>query len=278
VPEEPLRIMAIGAHPPDVISRAGGTLARHARRGDVAIAVSLTDGVRHLNKALAAHRRIDDEAIANVARTKHAEMEEACQILGVRHLRYLGLRESPLATDMAALRAVSDVIREFRPDVLLTHHPEETYLSGHIDHGAAGDLVLRAYMLAMELGFESQYLPWSVNRVLLFDAAGSPMEGPGIAHMGRPTVWVDISDVIDGKRGAILAMGKTMGYTPASVEASITRTQGREQLAGVDYAEGFCELHTPVVDYLERRTKGRWVGVVESSAWEGLDLWPLLKT
>jgi len=136
--------MAIGAHPPDIISRAGGTLAKHARRGDIAMAVSLTDGVRHLNKALAWHRRIDEVALAQVAQTKHAEMEAACQALGIVETRYLGLRESPLAVDQAGLRAVSDVIRELRPDILLTHHTQETYLSGHIDHGAAGELVLRA--------------------------------------------------------------------------------------------------------------------------------------
>ena len=45
---EPLRIMAFGAHPPDIIFHAGGTLAKHAARGDEVMAVSLTDGTRHL--------------------------------------------------------------------------------------------------------------------------------------------------------------------------------------------------------------------------------------
>jgi len=266
--------MAVGAHPPDIISRAGGTLAKHARRGDIVMAVSLTDGTRHLNGALAPYRVIDTEALGRLAEVKRMEMDAACQALGVQHARYLGLRDSPLATDTEALRAVSDAIRAFRPDVLFCHHPQETILSGHADHGDAGDLTLRAYMAAMELGFESKLLPWVVNRIYLFDAAGNNMDGPGVGHLPRATVFVDIGDAIEAKKQALLAIGPTMGYTRESVEAGLAQSKGRDQLSGVDYAEGFCELHTPVVDFVERRAKGRWVSIKQPTTWEGLTLWP----
>jgi LmbE family N-acetylglucosaminyl deacetylase len=270
---EPLRIMAVGAHPPDIIARAGGTLAKHARRGDIVAAVSLTDGTRHMNGSLAPYGVINAEAVAKLGEHKREEMRAACAALGVQETVFLGLRDSPLARDVAALRALSDAIRQFRPDVVFTHHPQETALSGHVDHGDAGDLTLRAYMLAMELGFESRLPPWVVNSIYLFDAAGVNMDGPGVGHLPRATLFVDISEVVAAKKAAMLEM-PSMGYTSESVDAMLAQAKGREQLSGVAHAEGFCELHTPVVDYVERRTKGRWVSIAQRTEWQGLTLWP----
>jgi len=271
---EPLRILAIGAHPPDIIARAGGTLAKHARRGDIVMAAALTDGVRHMNSLLAEHRVVGPAAIAAVAQQKRAEMQAAAQALGIQHVRFLGLRESPLVPHLEALHAVTDLIREFRPDVIFCHHPQETILSGHPDHGPAGELALSAYMLAMELGFESRLPPWVVNNVYLFDSNSQDMEGPGLGHLPRATVYVDITEVIEAKRQALLALGPAMGYTPDSVAALMAQLKGREGLTGVDYAEGFCDLHTPVLDYVERRRKGRWVSVKQPTDYEHLTLWP----
>ena len=272
--QEPMRVMAFGAHPPDVVSRAGGTLAKHTRRGDIVMAVSLTDGVRHMNPSLSLFPVVGPEAVEKVAEIKREEMKEACQALGVQNVRCLGLRDSPFSVDHATLRVLSDTIREFRPDIILTHHPEETYLTGHNDHGDAGDAVLRAYMLAMELGFESQYLPFVANNVYTFDAGLINLNGPGLGHMGQPTIFVDISEVIEAKKRALLALGRTMPYTEESVDRTLAKTWGREGIAGADYVEGFCAIHTPVVDYLERRTKGRWLLGPQPKEWESLTLWP----
>jgi N-acetylglucosamine malate deacetylase 1 len=274
MPQDPLRIMAFGAHPPDVVGRAGGTLAKHARRGDIVMAACLTDGVRHMNPALARAPVVGPEAVAQVAEIKRAEMVAACRALGVQHLRFLDLRDSPLPVDQTSLRAVSDLIREFRPDIILTHHPEETYLTGHPDHGAAGDLVLRAYMMAMELGFESHLLPLVVNNLYTYEGGLGNLDGPGLAHVGRPTLLVDISEVIEAKKQALLALGATMRYNEESVARSLAQTRGREGIVGAEYVEGFCALHTPIVDYLERRSKGRWLPGPQPPEWQALSLWP----
>ena len=275
---EPLQIMAFGAHPPDIIQRAGGTLAKHARRGDVTVAVALTDGASHMNRPLATHQVIGPEAVEKVAQMKRAEMEKACQALGVQHVRFLGLRDGLLNVDEDALHAISDVIREFRPDVILTHHPQEIVpLTGHPDHADAGDVVIRAYLIACELGFESRYLPHMANSVYLYAMTPTISGGPALAALGisaNPTLYVDISEVIEAKKEALLACGPTMGYTPETVAANMARSKGREQLTGVDYAEGFCALHTPVLEYLERRTKGRWLPRPQPEAWQSLVLWP----
>ena len=45
-PDEPLRILSIGAHPADVFDQCAGTLAHHAERGDYIACLSLTHGAR----------------------------------------------------------------------------------------------------------------------------------------------------------------------------------------------------------------------------------------
>jgi N-acetylglucosamine malate deacetylase 1 len=268
---QPLCIMAFGGHPPDVIGSAGGTLAKHARRGDVTVAVSLTDGTRHMNPSLSKHHVVGAEAIAQVAQVKRAEMERACEALGVQHVRFLGLRDSPLEVSAETLHAISDVIREFRPDVILTHHPDETHLTGHPDHGDAGRAVLRGYMLAIELGFESQRIPFFANSVYTY-ASGSTT-CPGLGHLPDPMVYVDISDVIEAKKNALLAE-VTMGHTEEAMSHWMAAQKGREGLLGVQYAEGFLPIHAQVIDYFERRTKGRWIFGAHPREWDTLSLWP----
>jgi len=268
----PLCIMAFGAHPPDIIFNAGGTLAKHAGRGDEVIAVCLTDGTRHL-QVLGRQPVIGPEAIRKLAGEKRDEMQLACQAMGVQHVRFLGLRDSPLEISQANLRAVSDVIRKFEPDVILSHHPQETFLTGHTDHGDAGNLVMRGFMMAFELGFESYHLPHMANSVYLY-ALRPGTEGPDLAPMATPALYVDISDVIEAKKQALLAIAPTMGMTEESIDASIAAGKGKDKLTHVDHAEGFYPLHTPVIDYFERRTKGRWLHWSRPADWDTLELWP----
>jgi len=64
-----------------------------------------------------------------------------------------------------------------------------------------------------------------------------------------------------------------MGMTEESIDASIARSRGQEELTNADYSESFHALHTPVVDYFERRTKGRWLPSSLPPEWESLQLW-----
>ena len=49
---EPLRILNIGGHPKDAILYAGGTIAKHAARGDQVCILTPTTGLSHHLKAI----------------------------------------------------------------------------------------------------------------------------------------------------------------------------------------------------------------------------------
>ena len=81
-----------------------------------------------------------------------------------------------------------------------------------------------------------------VNSIYLFDAAGINMDGPGVGHLPRATVYVDISDVVEAKKRALLALGLRWATPLESVDASLAQAKGRDQLTGVDLCRGVLRI------------------------------------
>ena len=89
--------MAVHAHPDDESSSTGGVLARYADEGITTVVVTCTngeygDGPDHVKPGEAGH---DPD---QVAKTRLAELETACQILRVTHLETLGYHDSSSGT------------------------------------------------------------------------------------------------------------------------------------------------------------------------------------
>lgn len=92
------------AHPDDAEIWCGGTLAIHARHGEVIVMTSSKDPVR---------RR---------------EAEIGARILGAR----------PFVLERLSKRAVLETIKQLRPTILVTHRLDDT----HPDHRAAAEITL----------------------------------------------------------------------------------------------------------------------------------------
>ncbi len=122
--------MVIVAHPDDESFGVAGTLARYAGRGVVTCVVSATRGEAGELKGMAL------EPGQSLADLREEELRCACQRLGVQHLRFLGYRDGTLdqVDEEEAVGRLVRVIRELRPDVLITFGPEGIY--GHPDHVA----------------------------------------------------------------------------------------------------------------------------------------------
>ena len=93
-------------------------------------------------------------------------------------------------------------------------------------------------------------------------ACGPATEGPDLAPMAQPTLYVDISDAIEAKKQAMLAIAPSMGMTEASIDAGIARSKGQDELTHVDHAESFHALHTPVIDLLRAAHQGPLAALV----------------
>jgi LmbE family N-acetylglucosaminyl deacetylase len=138
-----LTILAIFAHPDDEIG-VGSTLARYSDRGVRTVLVCATRGE-------AATIFCDGCATReNLAQVRTAELECACQHIGIRELRWLDWPDGGVK-DLPRREAIGQIVRQIRdvrPDVILTHPEHGLY--PHPDHLAIWEMVREAFTLAAD--------------------------------------------------------------------------------------------------------------------------------
>ena len=245
-----MKILAIGAHPADCVDLAGGTLAIHAERGDEVVVVALTDGlyghtkdINHFNHKTALKRK--------VLELKHDEFLKAVSIIGGRTGMLVGWVDEPLTISRAEIYTIVDVIRTEKPDIVITHHPNEY---SHFDHAECGKAVCRALKAAIKLPTEAR---WWVSMVYFFAVQFRP-EASRLGYLPQaPDLLVDIGAVVEQKIDAMMCF-VTQGlndrdYLCGRVD-SFESEMGRAD--GLHYSEGFT-FYYPLKTYglLENRTK-----------------------
>lgn len=175
--ETPLRILVVGAHPDDCEITCGGTATLYRQAGHVVKFVSVTNGE-------AGHHEIfGDELIA----IRRAEAKAAADTQGIES-EILDFRDGQLQPTIEARNVLIRLIREFNPDLVLTHRPNDY----HPDHRYTSQLVCdAAYMVTV---------PPVVPEVPAL------RDNPAIAYVAdnfqkpapfEPTVVVDISSTIE---------------------------------------------------------------------------------
>jgi mycothiol S-conjugate amidase len=176
---EPLRLMAVHAHPDDESSKGAATMARYVREGVEVLVCTLTGGERGdiLNPAMER-----PEVRANLAAVRRAEMDRAREILGVRQ-QFLGFVDSglpegdplpPLPDGCFALeplesaaRPLVQAVREFRPHVLLTYDENGGY--PHPDHIKCHQVSVEAFEAAADPDrYQGCGEPWQPLKLYYF--------------------------------------------------------------------------------------------------------------
>ena len=123
-----MRVLAVGAHPDDLEILCAGTLARYKQAGHEVI-------MAHACNGDCGHFVIPPEELA---RQRAAEARAAAEILGAEVLTIPDMGDGDLrGDDVKARMAMVDIIRMARPDVIITHGPED-YMP---DHVAVSELV-----------------------------------------------------------------------------------------------------------------------------------------
>ncbi len=145
MPERPLTLMAVHAHPDDEAIGTGGILARYAAEGVRTVLVTCTNG--ELGDAPGGLKPDDpghDEGV--VVPLRRRELEASCEILGVAHLELLGYHDSGMEgwpqneapgsfwrTPVAEpARRLADLMGKYEPQVVVTY--DENGFYGHPDH------------------------------------------------------------------------------------------------------------------------------------------------
>ncbi|HNC98454.1 MAG TPA: protein kinase, partial [Myxococcota bacterium] len=84
--------------------------------------------------------KLENVAPSAPVEEKLAEVCNACRILGFEDVRDLGFDDDDILVTQDKIEAIADVIREVKPDVLITHHPYES--GGFKMHGTIGQCTL----------------------------------------------------------------------------------------------------------------------------------------
>ena len=187
------RLMVIGAHSADFVWRAGGACAVTTTNGGEARVVALSYGERGESGEL---WKEEGQTIENVKRVRHGEAERAAAALGAT-FESLDLGDYPLEIDGDALILISDKIRAFAPDVLITHTDTDPF---NPDHPIAYAAVNRARGLAAGAGVSSAFKTITPPVFYLFEP-----HQPELCNF-TPNTFVDITGVMEAKVKAMSEM------------------------------------------------------------------------
>ena len=130
-----LRLMVVGAHPDDAEYKAGGLAALYVALGHEVLFVSVTNGE-------SGHHRIKGPELVD---RRRAEAAEAGRRAGLTY-EVWDNPDGRLVADLPRREAMIRAIRGYKPDLLLTHRPNDY----HPDHRQTSLLVQdAAYLLTV---------------------------------------------------------------------------------------------------------------------------------
>lgn len=232
---EPRTFLHVAAHPDDLDFGCAGTTATLTRNGDRVVYCLITDG-----QAGGFDNTITRERMAEIRRE---EQTRAAKVVGVDELHFLGFADGAVEVTMELRKAISRVIRQVKPDIVVTQSPTrnlERIYSAHPDHLAAGEATLCAVYPDSRNEFAHTELmaeghePHAVPEVWLIG-------GPDANH------WVDITDAYDAKVEALLCHESQMqdpSRIPGLMREWGERLAGEGGLEAGRLAEGFRKLAT----------------------------------
>jgi N-acetyl-1-D-myo-inositol-2-amino-2-deoxy-alpha-D-glucopyranoside deacetylase len=173
--EKTLTLMAVHAHPDDEAIGTGGILAKYASMGVRTVVVYCTRGEEgDINNP----DFVFPDPDMSIEDVRMKELAEALAVLDVQSPYFLGYRDSgmagttkndnPLAFANADIEEATsrlvDIIREVKPDVIVTYNEKGVY--GHPDHIMANRVTVRAFSAAGDPGCNGgkQLAPWQAKK------------------------------------------------------------------------------------------------------------------
>jgi len=220
-----MRVLAVGAHPDDLEILCAGTLAKYAQRGDTVVMCYATNGNQ-------GHFVIQPEELGRI---RCEEARQATQVIGAEFL-WLDLPDQLVEEDMATRRKFIEMVRQARPDMVLTHHPDDYIM----DHRRVSRLVFEATFVATVAHVETGSPHHTkIAPIYYMDSLA------GVEFL--PEEYVDISDTLGAKREMLSKHQSQVQWLKEHDNIDImefmeTVARFRGLQAGVRYAEGFRRL------------------------------------
>jgi LmbE family N-acetylglucosaminyl deacetylase len=224
------RILALHAHPDDWEILAGGTLALLARAEGVHLTVAtMTAG--DCGSA--------EMGPAEISSVRKLEAATAAALLGAEYF-CAGFQDLAIFNDDPSRRRVTELLRQARPDIVLTAN----YPDYHCDHEATHLLVRDACFGVSAPNYQSGEAK-ALTRIphLYFMDSTEGIDRDG--NLLLPEFTVDVSSVIDVKRALIGCHNSQRSWLRQQhgmddyVEISAQWTAQRGLAAGFAFGEGF---------------------------------------
>lgn len=191
VRQQPLRIIAFGAHPDDAELKVGGVASLWAAEGHKVKLVAMTNGdVGHF--AMAG---------GPLAKRRKAEVAECARIFGVEN-EVVDIHDGELTPSLENRKIMSRLIREWQADIVLGHRPYDY----HPDHRYTGVLMDDSAVVVAAPFFVPDTPPTVRNPIFLYYSDDFQDPKPF-----TPTVVVSIDRAADQKWRCISAMPSQFG-------------------------------------------------------------------
>jgi LmbE family N-acetylglucosaminyl deacetylase len=132
-------VLVVTAHPDDVDFGVAGSVASFTGNGIDVVYCVVTDG-----EAGGSDRSTTRSEVALVRRD---EQRAAAARVGVSDVRFLGYPDGRVTSSLGLRRDICRVVRQVRPDLLVTQSPERQWdriYASHPDHLAAGEAAVCA--------------------------------------------------------------------------------------------------------------------------------------
>ena len=228
-------ILAIHAHPDDIETLGAGTLALLASLGHRITIVTATAGEGGATQTTP----------QETAQIRQGEAAAAAAIIGADY-RCAGFRDLAVFNDDPSRRRMTELIREARPDVVITASPVDY----HPDHEAVSVLARDACFASSVPNYRTGPAPplAAIPHLYFMDAIGGrTRDGARI----RPDFGVDIGAFLETKRRMLMAHESQAAWVArqhgiadyAGSMVSWAERRGRD--FGVRYAEGFRHYRHP---------------------------------
>ena len=252
---EQLSILSIGGHPKDPIISTGGTLAKHAARGDKVCILTPSSGMSHHLKAIDEYKA-DQEMpdMEALVKDRRRELIDAAKELGVTDVRFLGYDDEIFIIDRQIVSDIADVIGDVRPNIILTHWPYDSVPA----HAYTAQMTLLAIDAASGIRPGKPYAPVGG------DTGGNAAQIFYHVTLGRvnvletlnvriPTTIIDITDSIQQKASAMNKFESQEYGDDGSLQRKLGETIDGGIFAinsRVPYVEAFVAHNPQVYEYL----------------------------
>jgi 4-oxalomesaconate hydratase len=233
-------LLVVGAHSADFVWRSAGAIAVTTSQGGEALVLAMSYGERGESGEL---WKEPNQTIENVRQIRHQQAVEASEILGAS-FQCLDLGDYPLRLTDEAVDSLVEVMRQYEPDIVLTHTPLDPF---NPDHPVAYQAVQKARLLVAGAGVASAF-----DRILPPALYAFEPHQPELSEF-YPNTFIDITPVIDRKINAMEVIGAQSYLKDYYAELASRRGNHARRISGrseIKYAEALQRMLPLIISEL----------------------------